>query len=120
MPRKDEKIMTNECKTSKRSRRGQCFYCGKPEQNIPPGHSNRICSDCWVTETEDGKVWAIEQQCLNETPEETAQFLRGAGYDLDALDERIQKVVRKASDESPMNPKNQTDATLDNPSDDLL
>jgi len=53
------------------------------------------------------KLMKIKQQCLNETPEETAQYLIDNGYNLEALDKRIQAVVRKALDESPMNPKNQ-------------
>ena len=49
---------------------------------------------------------AIEQQCLNETPEEVDQYLRDAGYDPEALAQRLRKMIQKALDESPMNPKN--------------
>lgn len=49
--------MSDDCETCKRSRQGQCVFCGKPKQNIPPGQSNRMCQDCWATKTEEGKAW---------------------------------------------------------------
>jgi len=49
---------------------------------------------------------AIKKQCLSATPEEIDQYLRDAGYDVEALTERLRKIVKKAMDESPLNPKN--------------
>jgi hypothetical protein len=50
---------------------------------------------------------AIEKDMLESTPEEVDQYLRDAGYDPDALVERMRKRMRKALDESPLNPNNQ-------------
>ena len=49
---------------------------------------------------------AIEKQCLDETPAEVDAYLRAAGYDPEALSKRLRKVIKKAMDESPLNPKN--------------
>ncbi len=53
----------------------------------------------------------IEKQCLGETPEEVDTYLRAAGYDPEALDKRLRKVIKKAMDESPLHPKNKPKET---------
>lgn len=54
----------------------------------------------------DNDLDAIEHEIINATPEEINQYLRDAGYDPDAIGKKMQQIAQKASDESPMNPKN--------------
>lgn len=70
--------------------------------NVPGGTKFELIFDNF----DAFKFDEIEREIMNATPEEIDQYLRDAGYDPDAIGERMQQIAQKASDESPMNPKN--------------
>jgi len=80
---------------------GNCPICKLPEKDVI--HDPSLCK--WRKQA----IYEYEQKMMESTPDEVNQELLNSGYtqdEIDAMGVRFQAVARKASEESPLNPKN--------------